>query len=427
MGERALSLVSSATGVTARSRAVFVRLWVAAGVSNVGDGLRLAALPLLAALLTRDPLLIAGLTAALRAPGILLALPAGVVVDRFERPRLLATVNVVRGGVVAALALAVMFDGVNMVVLYVVAFALGSGEIFFDVGIQALVPQVVAQDQLEWANGRLYATELVANEFAGPPLGSVMFVATPALPFAFDALSFFGSGLAMARIEIDEPEPTPDDTTFLASVKETVRSVWGHGVLRWSIVYSTVRNLLFGAVAGIFVLYALETLSTSATGFGILIAVEAVGGFLGSVAAARLRDRFGTGLMTLMATVALGIAYVVLGQLTQLVAAGLVIGTAAFGASASTIALVSLRQRLVDQSLLGRVGSVGRLASLAALTVGSLFGGLVAQLLSVPAVFTVSGVCVLLLAVAFAAPLSNRRIRTASVLGSKPPTANGTP
>jgi MFS family permease len=99
------------------------KLLAASTVSNLGDGVRLAALPLLAASLTRDPELVAGVRVATTVPWLLLALVAGVVVDRVDRRRL-----------------------------------------------------------LQVANGRLYAAEEVANRLAGPPLGSLLFVAAAAAP-----------------------------------------------------------------------------------------------------------------------------------------------------------------------------------------------------------------------------------------------------
>ena len=153
----------------------YTKLWSSSVVSNLGDGIDLAALPLIAAGLTRDPLVFSGVAIAGRLPWLLFTLPAGALIDRLDRKRVMGMVNLARFTLMGALGLAVLSDRMSIWLLYGVSFALGMAETLFDSAAQALVPSLVRRDQLEVANGRLYGAEVVANQFLGPPLGGALF------------------------------------------------------------------------------------------------------------------------------------------------------------------------------------------------------------------------------------------------------------
>ena len=168
----------------------FWRIWVAAGVSTLGDGMREVALPLLAATITRDPALVAAVSLAGRLPWLVLTLVSGALVDRLDRRRVMGTVDVVRAVLMVTLALTVAAEVTSIASLCVVAFALGTGETLFDNAAQAIMPSVVRRDQLELANSRLYAAQVVSFEFVGPPVGALLFAIAAALPFVVDGVSF---------------------------------------------------------------------------------------------------------------------------------------------------------------------------------------------------------------------------------------------
>jgi MFS family permease len=167
------------------------KLWTAAAVSTLGDGVREAALPLLAASLTRDPAKVAAVAFAGRLPWLLFSLLSGALVDRLDRRRVMWQVDTGRAMVVLALAAAVLMESTSIPLLVVIAFVLGTGETLFDNAAQALMPAVVGRQHLEAANTRLYAAQISSAEFVGPPLGSLLFGAVAvAAPFFLDAGSF---------------------------------------------------------------------------------------------------------------------------------------------------------------------------------------------------------------------------------------------
>jgi MFS family permease len=147
------------------------KLWTASTISNLGDGVTLVAGPLLAASLTRDPLLVGGLTFAQRVPWLLFPLISGALVDRLDRRRVMGYADAVRTALIGALGVAALLGWASMPLLYVVFFLMGTLETLFDNASQAIIPALVSRERLERANSRLYAAEIVTNELAGSPLG----------------------------------------------------------------------------------------------------------------------------------------------------------------------------------------------------------------------------------------------------------------
>jgi len=164
-------------------------LW-ANTISSVGDGAYLAALPLLALTVTRDPRLIALVSAAAFIPWLVLSLPAGVVVDRYDRGTLMRRSQVVQGLAIAMVAVLVLVHRVDIALIVLLAVLLGSAEVIFSNAAQSVLPDLVPPEQLPKANGNLQVSLTVGETFAGPPLGSVLFAASRALPFGLDAFEF---------------------------------------------------------------------------------------------------------------------------------------------------------------------------------------------------------------------------------------------
>ena len=151
-------------------------------MSNLGDGVTLVAGPLLAATLTRDPRLVAGLAVAQRLPWLLFSLVSGALVDRLDRRRLMVRVDAARCAAVGLLGLGVAADAVGLPLLYAVFFALGTAETLFDNAAVSILPAVVPRDRLARANGRLLGAQMVANELVAPPLGGLLFATGYARP-----------------------------------------------------------------------------------------------------------------------------------------------------------------------------------------------------------------------------------------------------
>jgi len=172
---------------------VFWRFWGASALANVGDGIRVAAFPLLAASLTASPVGVAAVAAAQVLPWLVTGLLAGSLADRRGARPLIVAADAGRVAVLLTLVAAVALGWATIALVVVAAFLLGVGETLRDTAAQTAVPRLVRESQLEKANGRLVAGEIVGNEFVGAPVGALLFVAGAALPFAVN-----GASLALA-------------------------------------------------------------------------------------------------------------------------------------------------------------------------------------------------------------------------------------
>jgi MFS family permease len=380
----------------------FWRLLTASSLSNLADGVLAVALPLVAIRLTRSPAAIAGLSVVATLPWLVFSLLAGALVDRADRRRVMVTANLTRGLVALGLTAAVVLDGANLVLLYVVAFALGMVETLADTAAQTILPRVVPATQLTRANSRLFAVELGANQFIGPPLGGALVALGAAIALGSPAVLWLAAGLLLLRL----PTPAPDErtvgTTLRAEIVEGVRFLSGHAVLRRFAVMVGGFNFAASATSAVFVLYAVgetSALGLSEPAFGLLLTATAFGSLLGSLAAERLERRLGR--VRLLALTVPGSSVLVISPgLTsdaRLVGAAFLVG--GFSIVVWNVVTVSLRQRITPDRLLGRLNSAYRLLAWGTRPLGALAGGLIAEVFGLRTVFLTMGVLTLALVV----------------------------
>lgn len=410
-----------------RFGAPFRTMWAAAAISNLGDGLLLAALPLLASSLTRSAVAVSGLVTMRYAAWLALGVFGGVVADRTDRRRVMVAVDLGRTLVVAGLGVAVLLGAPPIALLWATAFVLGCGEVFFDSSAQALLPSVVDDDLLERANSRLYATESVANELVGPPIGAWLFATTAALPFLLDGASFLGAALIMTSlVGTFRPKPAAaaaaptavvaDDLTPARRrrLRDDLAEAWhfvrSQRLLRSLIVLGAAWNFFAVGAEATVVLFARRVLGVSAGGYGFVLTGLAIGG----IAAALLTDRItaaigpGTTILTtfLLGGVAGGVAAV---------STNAVVFVAAFGLSfaagtAASIVVVTLRQQIAPDALRGRVTSFFRIVVFAAGGSGALVMGLLGSAVSLRAPMVALGIAGFTLFAASWREVNNARI-----------------
>jgi MFS family permease len=377
----------------------FTKAMVASGFANLADGVLWVALPLLAVRLTRSPLLIAGVTVAARLPW-LLAPVAGAFADRLDRRQSMVRVNLVRFVLLGGLALAVAVDVATLPMLYAVAVLLGVGETLFDTSAQSLLPAVVGRDDLTRANSRLFAVELVANEFIGPPLGGLLAAASLAFALGAPAVAYLvgAGGLALLVGSFRAVGAAPAGSTRLRDeIAEGTRFVWRHPVLRPLAIMLGLQNMAFSAAFSVFVLFAVAPgpMGLSKAGYGILTATIGVGSLLGSWLAAPVERRLGR-VRTLVLSVVVNAAGLVVPVVTALAvpvgASWLVTGTAIV---LWNVVTVSLRQRITPDRLLGRMNASYRLVGWGTMPLGAAAGGVLAEVLGLRGAFLVAAVVTL--------------------------------
>jgi MFS family permease len=369
----------------------FTKLWVASGISNLADGIGIAAAPLLAAALTRDPLLVAGLTVAQRLPWFVFSLISGAIVDRSDRRGVMRSANLWRAILLCGLGLALILDWVSIGLLYLLFFGLGIIETLFDNAALAILPAIVDKTRLEEANGRLFSTATLANELIGPPIGSTMFALLPALPFSIAAASFGLSSALIHRIDGQFSSTNNRRQKIVGEIVEGIRWFWRHRLLKALGFFAATFNFVFGATMSVLVLYAQDQLGMGDAEYGLLLSMGAVGGFIGGLATKPLSDRIGAGWVLFMDALLNGIAFIGIGLTGSPWVAGLMFILISMSNMFGNVIIVSLRQAIIPDSLLGRVASAYRLVVMGALPFGALAGGLLARRVDLAAPFIAGG------------------------------------
>jgi predicted MFS family arabinose efflux permease len=372
----------------------FRRLWLASAASNLADGVFKTGLPLIAVGLTRDAAVVAGVTLALTLPWALFALPAGVWIDRLDRRRVVVAVDVVRVLTLGALAGVIAAGSAEVPALLACAFVLGTCEAFGDTASSAMLPAIVRRDALERANARLAGTETVLNEFAGPPLAGVLLAAGTGLALGASTAAYAIAAASLlllaGRYRAVRPAVPP---RFRTELVEGVRWVWRQPAIRVLTGTGAVMAGAWSAWVAVLPLYMVKPgpggLSTSE--YGLLLTTLALGGLCGTVLAPGVQRRFG-----LSAVVTCDVLAVIAMVLTPaLTSDAYAIGAAAFlggaGSGMWNVVVVSWRQRLTPDGLLGRVSATGRLLTWGMMPVGAACAGAVAQLVDVRAAFGLAG------------------------------------
>lgn len=381
------------TVVPARLGRPFRWLLASSWASNLGDGIALAAGPLLVASLTDDARLVA-LAATLQwLPPLLFGLLAGALSDRLDRRRIVVLVDLVRAGVLAVLTAAVLTDVVSIGLVLTVLFVLGTAEVFADNSSQTLLPMVVHRDDLAVANARLQTGFITVNQLAGPPIGAALFALGHAWPFAAQTVLVAAGAVLVSRMVLPPHRREGAARHVRADIAEGFRWVRHHAAVRTLVLTIFIFNITFGAAWSVLVLYVTERLGLGALGFGLVTTVSAVGGLAGTAAYGWITRRVSLGDLMRIG--------LVVETLTHL---GLALARSAwvalpiffvFGAHAFIwgTTSVTVRQRAVPTALQGRVGSVNTLGVFGGLVIGSALGGVLAETwgLSAPFWFAFAG------------------------------------
>ncbi len=352
-------------------------------VANVGDGILLAAGPLLVASQTRDPLLVAAAVFLQQLPWLLFGVFAGAMVDRLDRRRLVVLVDTARAVVLLALAGTVATGTVSIGVVLVAVFLLGTGETFSDLASQTLLVGLVDRDDLGVANARVSGGFLIGNQLLGPPIGAFLFAAARGVPFATTAACYLVGAVLVSRIALRRAERRFAEDAARRSVRaevvEGMRWLWGHPPVRTLAITLVLFNVTFGAAWAVLVLYSQEHLGMGEAGFGWLATASAVGGLAGAASYGWLERTLGLATLMRIGLVLETLTHLAL-ALTGSVAVALVV-LALFGAHATvwTTTSQTIRQRAVPDELQGRVASVYMIGSFVGMLVGTPIGGLAAR------------------------------------------------
>lgn len=375
--------------VPARLGSSYRWLLASSWITNLGDGIFVAAGPLLVASLTDNPFLIS-LAALLRwAPPLMFSLYAGVLSDRLDRRRIVLVANALRVLVLAALVAMLLAGQISATGALIGLGLLTAAEVFADNTTATLTPMLVHRDDLAVANSRLFTGFITLNQLVGPPIGAALFAVGRVWPVAAQTLLVAAGLVLVSRIMLPPHGREPGE------VGRSMRQEIGEG-LRWTVRHPAVRTLIltilifnvtFGAAWSVLVLYADRRLGLGAIGFGLLTAVSAVGGLLGTAAYGWIVRRISLGNLMRVGLIIETLTHLAL-AVTTVAWVALVIFLV-FGAHAFIwgTTSVTIRQRAVPTELQGRVTSLNTIGTYGGLVFGSAFGGGLATRFGVTAPF----------------------------------------
>lgn len=377
----------------------YQRVVAASGLSNLADGVRFVALPLLTLEVTRSPFFMTAVAAASMLPWLVFGLWAGALTDRVDRAVLARRTALLRVVLLAALGVLILLGAVPLPLLLAAAFVLGTSEVLADNVSGALIPSLIADADLERVNSRMVGAEILGNELIGPAIGGLLFATAASLPFFTNAgllgLAFlFLSGLPL--LQPHDPHIAPSDRPRASEGISSLLASPRLRVIAWS---SALLAAIDGAWFALLAFLLVEELGRSYATFGVFLAIGAIGGLLGAAAADRAPGLSLPGVSGGV-FVAMAVPLLVLSAVPSagVVVAALVVTSGAF--SMWNVFMVSARQRASTPQTLGRIGAAHRVVVVSAALLGTLGGGLLAELASVRATLAVAG-----LALALATPV----------------------
>jgi len=374
----------------------YYKLFSASVISNLGDGVGTVAYPWLASAVTRDPLLVALVMVAQRLPWLVFTLPAGVITDRVDRRKAMVAMDVCRSLLTLAVAFAVLGrqgslpdpgevdsvtgtqTGLYLIVL-LATLLLGMAEVLRDNSGQTMMPALVDKGQLEKANGRMWSAEGVANQFAGPPLGSLLLAVAFSLPFFLDAASFFVAAALVFLIPgtfRPDGHETRETKPWRVELAEGFRWLWGHSLLRPMAIILGMMNAASMIFFSTFVLFAQEVLDVGPLLFSVIGFGGAIGGVVGGVVAAQVTRRLGAGTCLALTLSGTAVVSALIGLSSHWAPVLVLFAVMTLLGIVWNVITVSLRQSIIPSHLLGRVNSVYRFFAWGMLPIGAAIGGL---------------------------------------------------
>ena len=366
--------------VPARLGGNFRWLLASSWASNLGDGLAIAAGPLLVASQTRDPLLVAMGALLQQLPWLLFGLFAGVVADRVNRRVVVVVADSCRAIVLGLLTLTIVTDQVHIVIVLIAVFLLGTAETFADSAYGTLMPMVVDKRFYGIANARMQSGVIGANQLAGPPIGAALFAAGMAFPFVAQALLLLLSALLLFRMTIPSIERSSEPQHIRRDIAEGLRWLWRHAAVRTLTLTIVSFNVTFGAALSVLVLYATDRLGMGEIGYGLLTTASALGGIVGVASYGWLERHVSLGNIMRVGLILETFTHLALALNTKpwiALTVFFVFGAHAFVWGTTS---TSVRQRAVPTALQGRVGSVYMIGVFGGIVAGGAIGGVVARI-----------------------------------------------
>jgi MFS family permease len=365
----------------------FNRLWSASLASNLADGIFKTSAPLLAATLTKDPIVISLMAALVMLPWLLFAIPIGGIVDRIDRRLLLASANAVRFLMAAYLATMIALDLITIPVLYFVVFVFGIAEVLYDTTAQSMIPQILEPKNLERGNARLEIGAVTVGEFIGAPISGILFAVAIAIPFFVGGAGVLVAGILVLTIpgnfkklmKLNENQAPMAQTKFWSDIRFGIGYLYNHKVLLKLVLFTSTLGFFWAATGSTMVLFLTQTLEVTPAFFGFVFTVPAIGAIIGSITGPKISAKYGrTNVMAfaIVTSSAITVATGLSPTVYFFVAFGLI---NAITITWWNILLMSSYHQIIPNELFGRIHGTRRTLVWGMMPIGSIAGGVIAQ------------------------------------------------
>lgn len=356
----------------------YLLLWGGQVVSTVGANASGIIYPLLILALTNSPALASWATALRILPFLLLCLPVGALVDRWDRRRVMMVCHLGRCVAVAVLPLAMWLDLLSVSLIYAVAVVEGALHVFFNISETAALPRVVAAEQLPAATAQNQAG-FAAAVVVGPPLGTWLFQAAGrAWPFVMDVLCHAAGALALWRMKTSfapaAPAPGAGRRSLGAEVAEGLAWLWHQRLVRDMALITSVLNFVAAATPLVLIVLG-KGLGASDAQIGLIFSLGGVGAIVGALAGGAIARRFSFGQVIIGVITAQALMFPLFALCPGPLWLGLVFGLMSFCGPAYNVVQLAYRIALIPDGLQGRVHSSFRLIAHALNPVGAVACG----------------------------------------------------
>ena len=356
--------------------------------SKFADGLTGAAIPLLAATLTRDPVLISIQSNMMLLPWLLFAIPLGALVDRLNRRNAMLLVQLTRVLIGATIASLIYSHEMSLWALMLLTFIFGVSEVVYDTATQSSIPSLLKGSQLERGNSRLQMADTVMQSFVGVPLGAILYAAFAYSPFLGISICYLVaiglvSSLAKNALQIDIVAKQRGKLSV--EIKEGLQYLWQHKTLFRLVMTTGIVGFFYALGQSTMVLFILDRLHVPEVNYGLVMLPLAIGALAGAFASPKLSARFGRS-VTLGVALPASAVSLLCGGLSPNVyffmGSSLVHG---FFIAQWNILLMSTYHQMIPNEIFGRIHGTRRTIVWGLMPIGGYIGGLLARIdLSVP-------------------------------------------
>ena len=363
----------------------FNRLWAGSIVSNLADGVLIAAAPLLAITLTDSTVLISIIGAMVMLPWLLFAIPIGALVDRVDRRLILAGSNAIRSAVIGGLALSVATGHVTIYWLIASAFVIGVCEVATDTTAQSLIPQILDEEHYEKGNSRLQISETVIQGFIGAPLSGFLYALAMWLPFMINSIGYAVATLLALSIPIQYLQDVRTENAkenkphFIEDIKFGIRYLYNHKTLRRLVVTTATIGVCYSMGTATMVLFIIKELELAPQYFGVVITIQGVGALLGAIVAPKASKRFGRSIMMTLGIFVSSLVLLLQGFAPDIYIFVALATLGGFAISQWNILLMATYQTIIPNELFGRIHGTRRTLVWGMMPIGSLLGGVLAH------------------------------------------------